>query len=54
MPCMDCARGVVQSGIIRVVATKPEWLKKSEAWKDSHQRSEWLFGETHTELVIKD
>jgi dCMP deaminase len=27
-PCMDCARGVLQSGISRLVATEPDWNDK--------------------------
>lgn len=48
-PCMDCARGIVQSGIKRVVCPKPD-LEKFKMWADQFQKVEILFSECEVRL----
>lgn len=55
-PCMDCARGLVQSGIEEVV-----WLSRfdakmmeNEKWKDSIERTILLFEETNVAYRMID
>lgn len=45
-PCMDCARAIVQAGIIEVVTRMPsdEFL---ERWSDHTRRTKHLFEECH-------
>ena len=45
-PCMDCARAIVQAGIIEVFARMPshEFL---ERWSDHTRRTKHLFKECH-------
>jgi len=46
IPCMDCARAVVQSGIKEVVVDK-EWDREnSEKWSSHAERSLQMFSET--------
>jgi dCMP deaminase len=46
IPCADCARGIIQSGIKEVVVDK-EWDDdNSEKWRQSAQRSLDMFSET--------
>lgn len=51
-PCMDCARAIVQAGIIKVVTVRPS-VDFVERWAESMSRSQRLFGEcgvTYIEL----
>jgi dCMP deaminase len=48
MPCADCARGIVQVGIKRVVVDAKEndaWLQRSPKWREHMERSLQLFSE---------
>lgn len=53
-PCMDCARAVVQSGIVRVVYPKeiPEHMKSSKNWEASMTRTHQLFNEVGLEYAV--
>jgi len=42
-PCMDCARAIVQSGLVEVIATAPNL--EDPQWGESIRRSLALFGE---------
>ena len=45
IPCMDCARGIVQSGILEVIIDK-KWDKKNpDLWKENAKRSIEMFKE---------
>lgn len=46
IPCMDCARGVVQSGIKKVIVDKKWNNGNSNKWADSAERSLEMFKET--------
>lgn len=53
MTCMDCARGIVQVGIIRVVAPMPNWGDVNamhQRWKNHLIRAEQLFWESGVRL----
>lgn len=45
MPCADCARGVIQSGIIEVIVDEAWDRESSEKWADSAKRSIQMFDE---------
>jgi dCMP deaminase len=42
-PCVDCARAIIQSGIKRVVCTKPDF--NNEKWGESWRIADELFNE---------
>lgn len=42
-PCTECCRGIIQTGIIRVVTPKP--IDVSDVWKDSFKISLEMFNE---------
>jgi dCMP deaminase len=45
-PCPDCARGIIQSGIIRVVGYKDKpFSGKGDFWKESFKISKEMFDE---------
>ena len=48
-PCMDCARGLIQSGIRRVVCPEPD-LEKYTSWADQFKRAEVLYEECGVSL----
>jgi dCMP deaminase len=50
-PCVDCARAIIQSGIKRVVCTKPDFEDKR--WGDSFKLSYELLSECGVELTYK-
>ena len=45
IPCMDCARAVIQSGIKEVIVDKVWNDKNSEKWSEHTKRSLQMFGE---------
>jgi deoxycytidylate deaminase len=53
-PCADCARGVVQVGINRVVYHEESTLimqEKSTTWDESYNASMRMFNEAGVEVV---
>lgn len=42
-PCADCARGIIQCGIVEVVAPEPDW--NDTAYADSFAESRGMFAE---------
>ena len=44
IPCADCARGIINAGIIKIIAKKDAG-SKSQKWKDSAKRSLQMFKE---------
>lgn len=53
MPCPDCARAIIQSGIKMVVTHKPEFAEDAPAgtWRDKVGYSEEMFQEAGIELL---
>jgi dCMP deaminase len=49
-PCADCARGIIQSGIKKVVTPKPNM--SLEIWKKSFEVSMVMMKETGVEVVF--
>ncbi len=45
IPCADCARGVIQAGIVKVVIHNQWDLANEPKWKESGYRSEQMFRE---------
>lgn len=56
MPCMDCARGIVQVGIRRVIINAEDQRKwdKKDKWIEHSKRTVELFGEAGVELFVLD
>ena len=50
IPCADCARAVIQSGIKKVVVHGPWYATNAEQWNESCLRSEKMFKETGVEV----
>lgn len=48
-PCMDCARGLIQSGIKRVVCPEPD-PEKYSSWADQFKKAEVLYRECGVSL----
>lgn len=42
-PCSDCARGIIQSGIVEVVTIEPDW--EHDRWGDDFRLVRTMFGE---------
>ena len=51
MPCMDCARAIVQAGIRRVVTREPD-PAFMHRWSDHVIRARQLFEECGVELIF--
>jgi dCMP deaminase len=54
LPCADCARLIVQSGVVRVVvdaANHADILSRSNKYVDEFKRTEEMFSELGIELV---
>lgn len=51
IPCTDCARGIVQAGIKKVVTDKHWENKQRQKWLESAMRSRQILNETNVELV---
>lgn len=49
-PCMDCAKAIVQAGIVKVITPEPE-LSFWERWKEHILRAKQLFAECGVEVV---
>lgn len=50
-PCMDCAKAIVQAGIVKVVTQEPEF-DFAMRWREQIERARRLFNECGVELVI--
>lgn len=50
MPCMDCARGLVQSGVVEVVVKRNTDPELQARWGDSWKKTAKLFDETDVKL----
>jgi dCMP deaminase len=46
IPCADCARGIIQSGIIEVIVDKSWDEDNSEKWAENARRSLIMFAES--------
>lgn len=51
-PCVDCARGIIQSGISEVIAVEPDW--DSDRWGGQFRQSRQLLMEAGVELTLVD
>lgn len=51
-PCADCARGIIQSGIAKVITPEPDW--NLPEWADSFGASKIMLEESgvHVRLVV--
>ena len=52
-PCMDCARAIVQAGLVRVVAVQPD-KEFFARWLEHMTRATRLFDECNIEVVLLD
>lgn len=51
-PCMDCARGIVNSGIVKVYCKSICTTKNKELWEESQKRSLVMLSECGIEVVF--
>lgn len=51
VPCADCARGIVQSGIKRVIVDASTKQSLSEKWKKHQEATTAIFNETGVSLL---
>jgi dCMP deaminase len=51
-PCMDCARAIVQSGIVELIAIRPD--VHHETWGEDHKLALELFSEVGLKLTWYD
>lgn len=54
MPCCDCARAAIQSGIVRVVTNEPDWSDQHRNDASKHHQSLEMFREAGVEVVFAD
>lgn len=52
IPCMDCARGIVNSGIKKVYCKEVCTTKNKDMWSEQQVRSKTLFEECVVELIF--
>jgi len=53
-PCADCARAIIQSGIVRVVVHKDWEDETSSKWQEHSDRSKIMFREVGVEYDVRD
>jgi dCMP deaminase len=53
LPCADCARGIINSGIKRIFCERVD-VTKGELWKESQERSWDMFMETGVKICFYD
>lgn len=53
LPCADCARGIINSGIKRIFCETVD-VTKGELWKESQERSWDMFMETGVKVCFYD
>lgn len=51
VPCMDCARGIIQSGIKEVIIDSKWDEDNNEKWKEHHKKSLEMFAETGIKII---
>jgi len=49
-PCADCARGIINAGIIKLYCDKPDDTKKSSSYIESFKRSKEMLLEAGVEI----
>lgn len=55
MPCMDCARGIVQVGIKHVIIdldAQRDWSEQKPKWEEHTKRTAQLFREANINLQV--
>lgn len=50
LPCMDCARGLIQAGVKKVVCKEHCTTKNHDKWKEHQERTLTLFSECEVEV----
>ena len=53
LPCADCARGIINSGIRRIFCERVD-VTKGDMWKESQERSWDMFMETGVDVCFYD
>lgn len=51
LPCADCARGIINSGIKKVYCKKICTTKNPDKWKESQNRTLQMFNECGVEVI---
>lgn len=50
-PCAECCKGIIQSGINKVVTKEPDWNNKT--WGESFNYSKIMFEESNIEVIYR-
>jgi len=51
LPCADCARGIIQSGIVEVyIDANKDWIDNQEKWLESCRRTVEMFKEADVKV----
>jgi deoxycytidylate deaminase len=53
LPCADCARGIINSGVKRIFCERVD-VTKGEMWKESQERSWDMFIECGVTICFYD
>lgn len=54
IPCMDCARGLIQSGVTCIISFLPIIDQTQEVWKNQYSRFSELITELGVEVLLYD
>jgi deoxycytidylate deaminase len=54
VPCADCARGIINSGITRIFCERGQVGAKGIKWAESAERSWEMFDEAGVEVCFYD
>jgi dCMP deaminase len=54
LPCIDCAKSIVNAGIKTIYCKRICTTKNKEKWEESQKRSLQLFGECKIEVIFYD
>lgn len=49
-PCADCARGIIQAGVLQVIAPEPDW--NLPGWKDSFAAARIMLAEARVATMF--
>jgi len=54
VPCSDCARGIISSGIKRIYCKSEDTTKNRQHWDEHAKRSVQMFEESSVEVIFYD
>jgi deoxycytidylate deaminase len=54
VPCSDCARGIINAGIVRIFCEKGGSASRGPKWEESAERSWEMFDEANVKVCFYD